>query len=227
MSATPSIRRSTSSARRVAGAAGADDAVLAVAEAADDGGRVEVAVRDEDGRGRRGAAPRPRTSGPATVKATVGVRGALGRRAVERDAVDRVQARSTAARRAPGPARGARRSARTRRVAAVGPVGERGQEVHRGRGPHDALVVLGARLEPVGGVLGRGLELGQVEALDRAPAGPRGRRRAGRRTCRPSRRGSRRRGRRRRRGRAARSGRRPRRRGRPARGRDRRRGARR
>ena len=35
--------------RRVAGAAGAHDAVLGVAEALDHRGRVEVAVRDEDG----------------------------------------------------------------------------------------------------------------------------------------------------------------------------------
>ena len=64
--------------RRVAGAAGAHDAVRGVAEARDDGRRVEVAVRDEDGALGERRGRRPSDVTPRTVNETVGVRGSLG-----------------------------------------------------------------------------------------------------------------------------------------------------
>ncbi len=50
--------------------------------------------------------------------------------------------------------------------------GERGEEVDGGAGADDALVVLRAGLEPLGGVGRRGLELGRVELLEERLAAP-------------------------------------------------------
>ena len=103
-------------------------------------------------------------------------------------------ARSSAARRSPDAPPGAAPPMRR-------------EEVDRGGRGDDALVILRAGLEPLGRVVGRRLQLGRVERVDQRRAGRRGRRGAGRRTCRRSRPGSRSRARRRRPGRAARSAR--------------------
>ncbi len=154
----------------VAGAARAHDAVLGVAEPADDRGGVEVAVRDEHGAIDEG--PRHVLRGPAPHRERDRRRARLRRRrAVERDAVDRAQ---------PGPQRlhealaplVERRHRRREAGPAVRALRQRGEEVHgRGRAD-DALVVLRPRLEPVRRVLGGRLQLGQVELLEQGLASP-------------------------------------------------------
>ena len=64
--------------RRVAGGAGAHDAVRGLTEALDDRGRVEVAVGQEERAPRERVRPPRSDVRPATVNATVGVRGRVG-----------------------------------------------------------------------------------------------------------------------------------------------------
>ena len=96
---------------------------------------------------------------------------------------------------------------------------ELAQVADRGGGAGDPLEVDRARLPRVGRLVGGRPHLVRAVPLEQLAPARRGRRRAGRRTCRPSRRGSRTRAPRRRSRRAARSGRRRCRRARPPRGR--------
>ena len=122
-------------------------------------------------RDRRGPAPRPPRCGRVTVNATVGVRGSVGggpysvTPSIARRPLHSASTRCCA----PLVQRSHRRD---EAGPAVLSLRQRGQEVDRRAGAHDALVVLRARLEPVRRVLGGRLELGQVELLEERLASP-------------------------------------------------------
>src|SRR5687767_13730532 len=147
--------------RRIAGASRPDETLGSDPEALDDGLRVEIAVRDEDPFAGEGS--RRCTRWYAAHRERQCRRPALpGGAPIERDAGDVLELppQTFEKRRAP---RVQDLEGRTEPAPPVGAARERRQKIHRGGGSRDALVVEGACLEPGRGLVGRGVELRNVD----------------------------------------------------------------